>query len=201
MPSPTSWSSATNASLTGTQTIDALLGDTQWANSNLTYSFPGVGASWSTSTTTGYGPSNSGTEPWSISFAPLSASNQVYFTAALQQWANVANLQFSLVADTSTSVGDIRAAFSYISNYANAQAWSTTPGNSSTAGDVWFNSLGSSATGSWVPGSFPFFTALHEIGHALGFKHPFYEPGSLGAVLPASLDTIQYSVMSAKSVT
>lgn len=196
MPSPTSWSSAANTVLAGTQNIDALLGGGQWASPNITYSFPGVGSSWSTSTTTGYGPSSSGSEPWNLSFAPLSASNQVYFTAALQQWANVANLQFSPVADTSTNVGDMRVAFSYISSNANAQAWSTTPGSSSTAGDVWFNSISSSAIDSWVPGSFSFFTAVHEIGHALGFKHPFYEPGSLATVLPVSLDTRQYTVMS-----
>lgn len=196
MPSPTSWGSATNVSLSGSQTIDALLGSTQWVSSNLTYSFPGLGATWSNSATTGYGSTNSGSEPWSISFAPLSSSNQGDFTAALQQWANVANLQFSLVADTSASVGDIRAAFTYVSSQANSQAWSNTPGNSATAGDVWFNSISSSATSSWTLGSFPFFTALHEIGHSLGFKHPFYEPGSLATVLPVSLDTRQYSVMS-----
>lgn len=196
MPSPTSWSSAANVSLTGSQNIDALLGDTRWVSSNLTYSFPGVGAAWSTSTATGYGPSSSGTEPWNLSFTPLSVSQQTYFAAALQQWANVANLQFSLVDDTSTSVGDIRAAFGYLGSYYDAQAWSTTPGSSATAGDVWFNRIGSSFTNSWEPGGFSFFTALHELGHALGFKHPFYEPGSLGAVLPAALDSQSYTVMS-----
>lgn len=196
MPSPISWSNAVNVILPGSQTIDPLLGGTQWASSSITYSFPGVGATWSTNTVTGYGSSTSGTEPWSLSFVPLTASNQTYFTAAIQQWANVANLQFSLVADTATNVGDIRAAFSYLSSYANAQAWSTTSGNSSKAGDVWFNSIGSSAINSWAPGSFSFFTALHELGHVLGFKHPFYEPGSLGAILPVSLDTVQHTVMS-----
>lgn len=196
MPSPTSWSPAASVPLTGSQTIDALLVNFRWASSNLTYSFPGIGATWSTDAITGYGPNNSGLEPWSLSFAPISASSQVNFTAALQQWANVANLQFSQVADTSTSVGDIRVAFSYMSSVANAQAWSTSPGNSSAAGDVWFNSLSSSAIDSWAPGSFSFFTALHELGHVLGFKHPFYEPGSLGVLLPTSLDTRQYTVMS-----
>src|SRR3989338_10750389 len=195
MPSPTSWRNDTNVSMIGAQTIDALLGGTRWASLNLTYSFPGYGATWSTSTTTGSGPSVSGAEPWNVSFAPLSVSQQTYFAAALQQWANVANLQFSLVDDTSANVWDIRAAFGYLSSYAGAQAWSTTPGSSATAGDVWFNRIGSSATNSWEPGSFSFFTVLHELGHVLGFKHPFYEAGSSGAVLPSSLDTSQYTVM------
>ena len=183
-------------SLTGLQEIDALLSGTRWANAAITYSFPGYGASWSTSTVTGYGPTNSGSEPWSLSFAPLSASDQTAFSLVLQQWGYPANLQFSQVADTPANVGDIRAAYSYQSDMANAQAWATSPGSSSYAGDIWFNSISSSAANLWTPGSYPYFAVLHELGHALGLKHPFYEAGSASTILPAALDSLSYTVMS-----
>ena len=44
-------------------------------------------------------------------------------------------------------------------------------------------------------GSFGFTTILHEIGHALGLKHPF-EPGNSGQTLPSSFDTYTHTIMS-----
>src|SRR3989338_2668570 len=194
MPSPTFWSNTTYVSLTYSQNIDALLGGTRWASSTITYSFPGYGSSWSTSTTTGYGPSSGSGEPWSTSFDILSASDQIYFAAALQKWANFANLQFTQVADTSTNVGDIRAAYTPLSS--GMQAYAYYPANTSSAGDIWFNSNGTSATDYWTPGSYANFAVLHELGHALGLKHPFYEAGFISTILPSSLDTQSYTIMS-----
>lgn len=192
MPTPTSWSDSIAVSLSGSTNIDALLWGTRWANSIITYSFPGFGSDWSTSSITGYGPSDGFREPWSIWFAPLSVSNQNAFVDALQQWANVSNLQFSPVEDTSANVGDIRAAYSYVSILDLAQAWAYFPSDTSYGGDLWINALGSSATEEWTPGSYENFAILHELGHALGLKHPF-----IGwSVLPASLDSQSFTIMS-----
>lgn len=196
MPSPTSSSSVVSVALTGSQTIDALLAGARWAGSTITFSFPGIGSSWSTNTTTGYGPSNGGKEPWRGEFAPLSGvgagDDQTYFTGALQTWANVANLQFSQVPDTSTIVGDIRAAYTYQNDHANDQAWAYLPADAPSAGDIWFNVIGSSAIDYWTPGGRSYFAVLHELGHVLGLKHPFEAP----TTLPASLDSESYTIMS-----
>jgi hypothetical protein len=192
MPSPTSSSSVVSVNLTGSQTIDALLYGARWESSTITYSFPGVGSIWSTSTTTGYGPSTGGKEPWSSSFSPLSTSGQLAFMSALQKWSNVANLQFSQVADTSTIVGDIRAAYTYQNDHPNDQSWAYLPADAASAGDIWFNVIGASAGNSWTPGSRAYFAALHELGHVLGLKHPFEGP----TTLPPSLDSESYTVMS-----
>ena len=196
MPEPASWSSVVSVSLTGSQTIDALLAGAKWASSILTYSFPGIGSSWSTNTTTGYGPSSGGKEPWTASFAPLSSpglgDDQTYFKGALQAWANVANLQFSQAADTSAIVGDIRAAYTYQNDHANDQAWAYLPANAPSAGDIWFNVIGASAVDYWTPGGRSYFAVLHELGHVLGLKHPFEAP----TTLPASLDSESYTIMS-----
>ena len=150
MPSPTSWSSTTYVSLTYSQNIDALLGGTRWTSSTITYSFPGYSSVWSTSTTTGYGASSGTQEPWSASFSSASTSDQIYFAAALQKWADVANLHFTQVVDTSTNVGDIRAAYSYQVSLSGSQAWAYFPDNTSKSGDIWFNSSGASALNYWL---------------------------------------------------
>jgi serralysin len=49
---------------------------------------------------------------------------------------------------------------------------------------------------SWAPGSVMFFTAVHEIGHALGLKHPF--EGTY--TLDPSRDNMAWTVMSYTSV-
>src|SRR5262249_28183340 len=66
------------------------------------------------------------------------------------------------------------------------------PGNYPEAGDVWFSSLAWPQSEPISPGSLDYLAALHEIGHALGLKHPF--DGS--AVLSAALDNFSYTVMS-----
>ncbi len=196
MPSPTSWSNTTRVNLTGIQTIDALLSGRRWENPTLTYSFPEVDSFWSTSATRGYGPSNGGEEPWHPGYEPLYSTDRTSFHAALQQWANIANLQFFQLTETPTNVGDIRAAYtsSYILD--NVQAWSYEPNDAAYAGDIWFDSNGTSVTEFWSPGSYEFLTVMHELGHALGLKHPFEGSGSVPTVLPTSLNTRSYTVMS-----
>ncbi|MDD2892302.1 MAG: M10 family metallopeptidase [Halothiobacillaceae bacterium] len=191
----TIWSTPELVARSGVLEIDALLGEMKWANPSITYSFPGYTALWSENSVTGYGPSYLVAEPWSSSYAPLSKDEQKYFAQALQRWADVAGVSFIQIPD-SAAVGDIRAAFSYLSANADAQAWTWMPGNTSAAGDVWFNTISSSATETWSPGSYSFFTAVHEIGHALGLKHSFNDAGSTAIVLPAALDNIRNTVMS-----
>lgn len=181
-------------SLTYSHNIDALLGGIRWSSSIITYSFPGYDSMWSTSTATGYGPSSGDGEPWSVYSDFLSTSDQIYFINALQKWADVANLQFTMVADTSTNVGDIRAAYTPLASGVQAHAYY--PSNSSSAGDMWFNTGGTSATLVWTPGRFVNFTILHELGHALGLKHPFAVGGLSSTTLPSTLNTQSYTIMS-----
>jgi len=201
MPSPISSSSAVPMRMSGLRNIDALLGDTRWANTTLSYSFPEVGASWSTSVFGGYGPVSGDGEPWRSAFEPLSGpgagDDRASFVSALRQWANVADLTFVQVADTATSVGDIRAAYTAPEFQSTTTvAWAYYPGDAPAAGDVWFSSEHVSATDDWTPGSFAFLTVMHELGHALGLKHPFEASGVTGVTLPVAYDSQTYTIMS-----
>ena len=183
----------------GSTVIDALSSGVRWGTSGagspvaLTFSFPSGTAFFDT------GDYPSGSEV--SSYSSLNATQQAAARLALQAWANVANITFTEIADNATVVGDIRIALNRgaasesghayfpggIYNPATGIAVQTNP----SAGDVWLNSLDSSNFSPALDTD-GFQTLVHEIGHALGLKHPFSDQPTL----PASQDNWQYTVMS-----
>lgn len=207
MPTPTTSSPTSTVLPSGTTEIDALLAGIKWGGAlgtgaSVSYSFPWSNGS-TTATFAGVGgqPYSSLNEPSSGS--ALNATEMAAATAALGKWADVANLNFGSgpVPDTSTSVGDIRIAMTGVTSQAadgtTAWGWAEYPDPvDPAAGDIWISTKSSAATDSdWSSGSYNFLALVHEIGHALGLKHPF-EAGADNTVLPSATDTKQYSVMS-----
>ncbi|UJP05406.1 MAG: M10 family metallopeptidase [Nitrosomonas sp.] len=197
MPSPFESSITHTTDTTGDVSINALLGGTRWNNSIIQYSFPHNGNAlfWS-SFFNDYGSTTSNGEPWDSGFKPLTNSDQVNFQKALQQWANVADIEFVQVSETANEVGDIRAAYTSDPNRLTL-AWTYLPSDSPVAGDIWINTRGLLSTENWEPGTLSFETILHEIGHTLGLKHPFNDTGDANeTTLPAELDKTIYTIMS-----
>lgn len=161
-----------------------LSGGLRWANrvggvTELSYSFPFTG-----------GPNrfalDYGAEP-TRDPSGLTALQQQNVAAALNAWAEVAKLRFVRVEEVGTEVGDLRFAFtSDMDRYELAHAY--LPSAHPAGGDVWVNAA--SRARDFAKGSDDYLTLLHEIGHALGLKHP-----GEGTRFPAMSDLLQYTVM------
>ena len=192
---------------TGVNGIDSLVDGNKWGGAvgqgvSLTYSFgfSAGSAFWYQSPSTGkYTTLN---EPNATYAFALSATQQTAAQGALAAWAAVANLSFTQISEASTNVGDIRLTWTSAGSSGEwGHAYTPEPG-SPASGDVWiyYSASSKTTTNPWTAGSYNYMSLIHELGHALGLKHPgnYNVSGGLpsGPFLPASQDTRQYSVMS-----
>lgn len=201
MTSPTTSASASSVASSGSSTTNTLLSGYKWGSAvgsgaTLSYSFPWANSSSATFS----GPNGSGNystddEPNATTHYGLSATEQTAARNALQAWADVANLSFSEVTESSTNVGDIRFAFTSVNADTSSWGWARYPDSSwPSAGDIWISTGSSGATSSsdWSAGSYNYRALIHEVGHAVGLKHSFED----SPILSSSQDTLQYTMMS-----
>lgn len=146
----------------------------------LTYSFPS-GKAWFVD---GYAEYQS--------WYALNSPEKSAVRAALTEWASVANLKFVKVADGENLVGELR--FAITDNAGKEAAHAYFPSTSPSAGDVWFKNGGwhKNLKAEIKKGSYDYLVVLHEIGHAVGLKHPFEEPQKL----QKAYDHYAYTIMS-----
>lgn len=177
--------------ISGANSIDSLLagrlyrwnaGSSFGSSVSLTYSFM-------TSAPSGADSAESST------FQAFTDTQKAGARAALALWAEVANI--TLTETTDSDSVNIR----FASNDQNgvSAGYAYYPGTFQTAGQVWLAADDSNSFNMTV-GGYGFMTMIHEIGHALGLKHPGnYNAdgsGAEGPYLPSSEDSYQYSVMS-----
>uniref|UniRef100_UPI001BD53B5A M10 family metallopeptidase C-terminal domain-containing protein n=1 Tax=Pseudomonas sp. dw_612 TaxID=2720080 RepID=UPI001BD53B5A len=193
MPTPTTYSFSFPSSLTGNNAVDSLLSGTYWLGSNwtpfgstyLSYSFISESTSYFA---TRYSPNNEYTSAYSLTTAQQNA-----VISALNGWSAVADIKFTQTSDTILNVGDLRFG-GYLSMDTKTAAWAYFPDNSPVGGDVWIGPSTDDANP--VKGSFDYLTFVHEIGHALGLKHPFSASDENPLVLDPAQDNVFYTVMS-----
>lgn len=202
MTSPAESIQTTEVSTSGTNSIDALLGGVKWGEAlglgaSISYSFPylnGASATWADTYW-----ASADNEP-NYAASGFTAIQQASALAALQKWANTADLAFSNTTETSTNVGDIRFAFTFTPAIRDYWGYAYYPAEGEArGGDIWVNPDYSidHQYNSWDVGSYNYLALLHELGHALGLKHPF-DAGEAEdeATLPAETESRQYTVMS-----
>ncbi len=174
-------------SVTGNSAIASLISGSRWfgePNVLLTYSFPGPASSWDP----GYSSLN---EPSGVQ--PFSSAQANAARTALQIWGRYANVTFTETSDSATNVGDIRFANSSV-EAEDSSAHAYYPSDAPVAGDVWLDA--SIISRRYDPGSFGFLILLHEIGHALGLKHPFEANELNTVVIDPEKDFLSNTVMS-----
>lgn len=180
---------STGVTLSTDSQINALIDDARWGTGSgatvaLTYSFESSASRYSTnySSTNEY-----------LNSQVLRTDQKAAVRTALTAWARVANITFTEVTDSSTEAGDLRFGI-YNNMPEDTAAWAYYPGQSAVSGDVWVSSdMQSTSTSA---GGYYIELLLHEIGHALGLKHPFEEGDQSTTTLPSSTDTDDWTVMS-----
>jgi serralysin len=168
---------------TNDQNIDGLLTGARWEATALAYSFPADGSVYEKSYGSG--------EPHS-NFGSLNAIQIAAARSAFGMIAAVTGLSFVEKVETTTSHATVRLAMSDVP----ASAWTYTPGGSQEGGDTWFRN-----SGGWydapVPGTYAFYTFIHEIVHAVGLKHG-HETDGYGP-MSRDRDSMEYSVTTYRS--
>lgn len=159
-------------------------------------------------------------------FSELTKDQKTAAEDALKAWEEVANIDFEPITETETEtekiVGNIRfVRANKVNNYdekdkdgkpqdgtAKVADFPTPISDKDSkaraeAGDLWFSSTGNNATqangyNNPFKGGYGYVTFIHELGHALGLKHP-HDSGGSGVIAKADIDTTAYSVMSYRS--
>ena len=165
---------ATNfVSLSGDAKVNGLMSGIEWASGALSFSFR-------TSAPVG---------EYATGFAALNSTQQTAARQALDLWASVSGLTFTEVADTGSG-GVIRFGTCSSSVVPTSEAYY--PSSLDVGGDVWFGNSNSNAPDDPQKGNYDFHTFVHELGHALGLKHP-HDVGEYGSfpIAPSADDAMQ----------
>ncbi|GHF25570.1 serralysin [Kordiimonas sediminis] len=155
------------------------------AQTIVTFSIPTLTSTYSSHPSLGYGPDE---EP-NVDFRPIGDEEERIFRDALAEIEMLTNLQFVEVDDRGTYAGTIRIAWTGIDAEENV-AWAYLPASAHASGDIWLLSQNLDPTDDYIRS-----TIIHELGHAVGLKHPHEAEDGFGK-LDSDFDGNDYTIMS-----
>jgi serralysin len=169
------------STLTGDREIDGLLYEDKWAVSSLSYGFPIFRFQ--------YNDAYAADEEPSDNFETLNAAQRTAVRYIFASISAVANLSFTEKPDSNAGTADLR--FGMTDQATTAHAYLPHP--HPAGGDSWYNNSGGKFDAA-IRGTYGYVGFIHEIGHALGLKHPHEADG--GTTMSTAFDAMEFTVMS-----
>ncbi|WP_152415196.1 flagellin N-terminal helical domain-containing protein [Caenispirillum salinarum] len=135
----------------------------------------------------------------SASAADLSTAYEGAIRDIMAYASGITGITFTEVTETATLAGDMRFAQWNDPSPDPDTAHAYLPGDYAEAGDMWISSYVTTNYATPSAGTYANLTIIHELGHALGLKHPHEEniDGEYNYD-GADIDHLKYSVMSYK---
>lgn len=154
----------------------------------ISYSFPSPGSFFSSDPDIGYEANVD--EPW-VGINALTTSQANQFRSILESVERLTNIDFQEITETSDQVGTLRITWTDFERD-DFSAWAYFPSSSPVSSDIWLESSGLNPNTS---NQLFQYLLIHELGHALGLKHP-HESGQISGKLSSDLDGVEYTIMS-----
>ena len=182
----------------GDPSIDGLIGGYIWNTTTLGYTFP---------TEASFYPSD---YAWAKDFAPATSTIQFMAQKALENFSEVCLLKFTELAPSFDLAGSsftnksaaLNIGMTYLNNAAGVKVYDGygySPADNDHSGDIWIHREYETAS-AFSEDTWLYNVILHEMGHAVGLKHP-HDENALGDMIfsPEVHDQHQFSAMSYRS--